>query len=283
MLVSAGTITIAELTNGTLISRGMDVFQATWLTELFATVGGIDPDAPMEERRPRAPSVTIDARFGAVLACHILRRVFATVRGAQHGGMLIIVPERGSNEVLSDGRHIRVKYSFVDEEPRRRLRTLTAEILNELTAAHRGPSCESPIPVAQGRPSRVDLVCHPKPAWPTPPDSTAEILNAPFPESSTNVPNGTYVCIATCQDAVSYQRRHTMPESDVSRGARRKRSPVGRAEFLSALEGQIEEICRDLAVQVKRMRQVQEQADELRTTLREWAGPAGADSRVRTD
>lgn len=140
MLVSAGTITIAELTNGTLISRGMDVFQATWLKELFATVGGIDPDAPMQERRPIAPSVTIDARFGAVLACHILRRVFATVRGAQHGGMLILVPERGSNAVLTDGRHIRVKYRFVDEKPRRRLRTLTAEILNELAAAHRGPS-----------------------------------------------------------------------------------------------------------------------------------------------
>jgi hypothetical protein len=39
-----------------------------------------------------------------------------------------------------------------------------------------------------------------------------------------------------------------------------------------ALEGQIEEICRDLAVQVKRMRQLHEQADELRTVLREWLG-----------
>ena len=138
MLVSAGTITIAELTNGTLISRGMDVFQATWLKELFATVGGID--APMEDSRPVASSATIDASFGAVLACQILRRVFATVRGAQHGGMLIIVPERSSNEVLTNGRHIRVKYPFMDEEPRRRLRTLTGEILDELAAAPRGPS-----------------------------------------------------------------------------------------------------------------------------------------------
>jgi hypothetical protein len=71
-----------------------------------------------------------------------------------------------------------------------------------------------------------------------------------------------------------------MPKSDVSRGARRKRSPVGPAEFPSTLEGQIEEICRDLAVQVKRMRQLQEQADELRATLHEWAG---ADSLARTD
>ncbi len=32
-----------------------------------------------------------------------------------------------------------------------------------------------------------------------------------------------------------------MPKSEVSRGARRQRSPVGRAEFPSTLEGQIGE------------------------------------------
>ena len=65
-----------------------------------------------------------------------------------------------------------------------------------------------------------------------------------------------------------------MPKSEVSRGARRQRSPVGRAEFPSTLEGQIGEICRDLAVQVKRMRQLQEQADELRVVICEWASPS---------
>ena len=74
-----------------------------------------------------------------------------------------------------------------------------------------------------------------------------------------------------------------MPKSEVSRGARRKRRPAARAELPGALEGQIEEICRDLSVQVKRMRQLQEQADELRTALREWACPGGANSHVRTD
>jgi hypothetical protein len=74
-----------------------------------------------------------------------------------------------------------------------------------------------------------------------------------------------------------------MPKSVVSRGARLKRRPVGRAALPGVLEGQIEEICRDLSVEVKRMRQLQEQADELRTTLREWACPGGANCLVRTD
>jgi hypothetical protein len=38
-----------------------------------------------------------------------------------------------------------------------------------------------------------------------------------------------------------------------------------------AIEGQIVEICRDLAVQVKRMRQLQDQADELLVGIRDWA------------
>jgi hypothetical protein len=128
MLVSVGTITIAELTNGTLISRGMDVLQARWLEDLFVTTGDIEANG------------TVDARFTAVLACHILRRVFATVRAAQHGGMLILLPQSAAHQVLADGYHIRVKYPFVEDEPRLRLRTLSALILNTLAAAHQGSS-----------------------------------------------------------------------------------------------------------------------------------------------
>ena len=73
-----------------------------------------------------------------------------------------------------------------------------------------------------------------------------------------------------------------MPTSGVSHGARRSRRSAARATVPDALEGQIEEICRDMAVEVKRMRQLQEQAHELRTALREWAGTPGTDP-MRTD
>jgi hypothetical protein len=61
-----------------------------------------------------------------------------------------------------------------------------------------------------------------------------------------------------------------MPKSEVVSAARRRqrRRP---AELPNSVEGHIAEICRDLAVQVKRMRQLQEQADELRVVIREWA------------
>jgi hypothetical protein len=46
----------------------------------------------------------------------------------------------------------------------------------------------------------------------------------------------------------------------------------------NVVEGQIAELCRDLAVEGKRMRQLQEQAEELRSVIRHWAGHSEARS-----
>jgi hypothetical protein len=59
-----------------------------------------------------------------------------------------------------------------------------------------------------------------------------------------------------------------MPKSEAA--SRQTPGRRRRAELPDAMEGQIAEICRDLAVQVKRMRQLQEQADDLRIAIREW-------------
>jgi hypothetical protein len=72
-----------------------------------------------------------------------------------------------------------------------------------------------------------------------------------------------------------------MPKSGVSRRTRRDQAPPGRAELAGAVEGQIEEIYHELAVQVKRMRRLQEQADELRTTLLLWIVPSAEHARRR--
>jgi hypothetical protein len=61
----------------------------------------------------------------------------------------------------------------------------------------------------------------------------------------------------------------------VGRASRRHARPPP-AE-LANVEGQIVEICRDLAVEAKRMRQLQDQADELRTVIRQWVGQSEAD------
>ena len=68
-----------------------------------------------------------------------------------------------------------------------------------------------------------------------------------------------------------------MPKSAVLHAARKRQGRLRRAELPNVIEGQIAELCRDLAVQTKRMRQLQEQADELRAVIRQWAGGADAD------
>ena len=63
-----------------------------------------------------------------------------------------------------------------------------------------------------------------------------------------------------------------MPKAEIVGGTPRRRARRRPAELPNTVEGQIAEICRDLAVQTKRMRQLHEQADELRRVIRQWAG-----------
>ena len=64
-----------------------------------------------------------------------------------------------------------------------------------------------------------------------------------------------------------------MPKSAVVRHASRRDGRPGPAVLPNVVEGQIAELCRDLAVEAKRMRQLHEQADELRRVIRQWTTP----------
>jgi len=57
----------------------------------------------------------------------------------------------------------------------------------------------------------------------------------------------------------------------VARALRRQVRPRSR-ELPNGIEGRIAELCRDLAVQAKRLQQLQGQADELRGVIRQWLG-----------
>ena len=145
LLVSAGAEPIAELRHGTLVAGRLDVFRASWMHELFRTFGEDAWRAHLQACN-QAPQVwaDVDPAFAPSLARHVLRRVLATIRGAQHGGTLLIVPPTRVREIVSGERSVRVKYGFSDEEPRRRLLTLTLRIMEELARVH-----------SQGHPSPV--------------------------------------------------------------------------------------------------------------------------------
>ena len=58
------------------------------------------------------------------------------MRTLHHGGTLIFLPPELAHSVLSDNPHMTIKYPLLDEEPRKRVRTLIVSIMNALAAAY---------------------------------------------------------------------------------------------------------------------------------------------------
>jgi hypothetical protein len=137
VLVSKGTRTMGVLADGTLVDVGTDVFAAPWLASLFRELGAAQMAAHvLSPEHSFGPHAKLDPAFGPQLAQHVLRRVVATIRGARHGGTLIFLPTDQARELCADGRILAPKYRFSDEEPRRRLFSLTVQIMNELARLH---------------------------------------------------------------------------------------------------------------------------------------------------
>jgi hypothetical protein len=136
LLVSVGPVVLAALRDGRLSGGEMDIFEAPWMQRRLGAVDRVQELAHVAVRQGTAePRAKVDAAFAPVLANHVLRRVVATVRAAQHGGTLILIPRARVSEFLSDGRYVQVKYAFHDDEPRKRIQTLMMAISKALALA----------------------------------------------------------------------------------------------------------------------------------------------------
>ena len=123
LTVACGATTIAELHGGALTDFTLDVFTSSWLGAKFsdATRRGRDGVSRVGRRAiPRARRPRSRARSRQ----QMIKRVIATMRKAHHGGAVVIVSPDCRAE-----RFLHAKYSFRDEEPRRRFRRLVLAIL----------------------------------------------------------------------------------------------------------------------------------------------------------
>jgi len=152
ILVSKGVHTLGELSAGTLGGLSMDIFQAPWLAQIFADSGNAQWAAYMAKRQESTASALLDPTFGQLLAQQTLRRIVAAIRSTRHGGALILVPPHGAEGLFND-TNIALKYEFYDEEPRRRIPTLTARIMDELTSQYGAPVADLPVGWTQYRAS----------------------------------------------------------------------------------------------------------------------------------
>ena len=130
VLVSKGQRTLAGLAGGTLANVATDVFSAPWFASVF---GELQAAQRAEHSSPPGPNPrgSLDRGFGQKLGEHVLRRIVATIRAARHGGTLVILPA-AARELCADSHCLTLKYPFLDEEPRRRILTLTVQIMDDL-------------------------------------------------------------------------------------------------------------------------------------------------------
>ncbi len=137
-----GSVTIGKLFRGGLTSPATGVFGAQWLRESF--------EANREElftlhRAARAkadkPWASLHQNFPGMIIQRMARQVISTIRNSHHGGTLIFLPPEHCSASMQGGQcaetaehkpMLRIKYTFTEEEPRQRIRTLILKYMNAL-------------------------------------------------------------------------------------------------------------------------------------------------------
>jgi hypothetical protein len=132
---------IGALQRGFLVDAMMDVFESEWLPALFATEREeVRAEHAALQAQLEAPTLVEHSLVGRV-SQHMLRRAIQLVRGARHGGLMLVVD--AAPEAASASNHLaglRLKYRFAEDEPSHRYRTLLFQILGSLAAATTKPS-----------------------------------------------------------------------------------------------------------------------------------------------
>jgi hypothetical protein len=124
---------IGALERGLVVDAMMDVFDSDWLPALFAR----EREQVRREhaaRQAQEPSPTlVEASLVGRISQQMVRRSIQLVRGARHGGMILIVDAAADGAVQHlDG--LRLKYRFGQDEPSHRYRTLLFRILERVAA-----------------------------------------------------------------------------------------------------------------------------------------------------
>ncbi len=130
---SAGKL-VGALERGSLVDAMMDVFDSEWLPAMFIREREqIRAEHAARQAQTQSPTLVEHSLVGRI-GQHMLRRSIQLVRGARHGGMILVVDsEPGAASLKLDG--LRLKYRFNQDEPSHRYRSLLLQILERVAAA----------------------------------------------------------------------------------------------------------------------------------------------------
>ncbi|RNC67661.1 MAG: hypothetical protein ED859_13385 [Desulfuromonadales bacterium] len=141
-----GLTTIATLRGGEIACPALDVFDSPWLPTMFRgereELLSLHGEARRREGAGWAP---LDPDFARVMALHMVRRIIGIIRKVHHGGTIVFVPPERAAEFVGENSHFHLKYTFVDEEPRRRFRAVIVETMNTLCAVFGRDGVRRPV------------------------------------------------------------------------------------------------------------------------------------------
>jgi sensor domain DACNV-containing protein len=124
---------IGALERGLLVDAALDVFDSNWLPALFEREREVvQAEHAALQARVASPTTVQHSLIGKV-AQQMLRRAIQLVRGARHGGLILIVDTAASAQ-SAPLRGLRLKYSLTQDEPSHRYRTLLFQILEAVAA-----------------------------------------------------------------------------------------------------------------------------------------------------
>ncbi len=133
---------IAALEGGEIKHALTDVFESHWLPLLFERERErVRAEHAALQAKTASPTLVEHSLVGRV-AQHLLRRTIQLVRGARHGGLLLVedlpdtaqatAPGTALPTALSELPGLRLKYRLRQDEPSHRYRSLLLEILSDL-------------------------------------------------------------------------------------------------------------------------------------------------------
>lgn len=122
---------VGAIERGVLTGAMMDVFESEWLPAMFAREReDVRRQHAALQASAVSPTEVEDSLIGRV-GQQMLRRIIQLVRGARHGGMVLVV----DSDDASNLGGLRLKYRIVQDEASHRYRTLLFRILQAVAAA----------------------------------------------------------------------------------------------------------------------------------------------------
>lgn len=136
MLISQGARPLAALDAGKLQIDRFNVFDSKWLPAYFAAVRQELMVIHADDRAKEGSLwANIDSRFTGMVARQMIQRLISTIQWSRHGGTLIILPNDLAAGLTCTNPWVNLKYTFTDDEARRRFRRLIVRAMKVLAAA----------------------------------------------------------------------------------------------------------------------------------------------------